>query len=737
MNLSAPNPPASPLEMWGGVECSHVRVRTGLRNQLELTGHAHRLEDLDRIATLGITTLRYPVLWEHHATDPIDWRWADERLNRLRELGIRPIVGFVHHGSGALRDGLLDPRFAPALAAFARRFAERFPWVDAYTPVNEPATTARFSGLYGVWHPFRQDMHSFGLCFLHECLGIREAMKAVRAVNPAAQLVQTEDVGKIHSTPRLTYQADYENERRWLTFDVLCGRIDPTHGVHAHLLDCGISAEQLESFVSDPCPPDILGMNHYVTSERLLDERLDRYPRCTHGGNGREAYADVDAVRVRAEGLVGMRGLLQELWARYRRPIAITEVQLACTRDEQVRWLMEAWAQASAARAEGVDVRAITAWALFGAYDWDSLLVHAAGHYENGAFDVRGPEPRRTAVGAAISRLAHRRPVEHPVLVTPGWWRRPVRFEYPPVSTPATGAGTALAREPEPSGPPLLLVGAGGTLGRAFQQLCALRGLATVALTRQQLDATDPLAVKSTLARHRPWAVINCAGYVRVDDAEQARTECTRLNTLAAANLAEACASLGARLVTFSTDLVFDGTLSRRYVETDPPHPLNHYGRTKWESEQRVLATHPSALVVRTSSFFGPWDDYNFAVLTLRSLLEGRHVYASRDVTVSPTYVPDLVHATLDLLIDEEAGVWHLANEGAVTWFDWARAIATAIEAPAELVLPATPQQLGWRAQRPRYSALGTARGTLLRPWTDALDGFLSSMPAAQAEAAA
>jgi dTDP-4-dehydrorhamnose reductase len=119
------------------------------------------------------------------------------------------------------------------------------------------------------------------------------------------------------------------------------------------------------------------------------------------------------------------------------------------------------------------------------------------------------------------------------------------------------------------------------------------------------------------------------------------------------------------------------GTLGRAfrepYEEHDPPRPLCVYGRTKHEAEQRVQGAHPAALVVRTSAFFGPWDEHNFVAQSLRQLAAGRTVHAASDTTVSPTYVPDLVHTCLDLAIDGEAGVWHLANVGATTWEELAR----------------------------------------------------------------
>src|SRR5213592_974333 len=105
-----------------------------------------------------------------------------------------------------------------------------------------------------------------------------------------------------------------------------------------YLTYVGVKESELEWFIPNACPPDVVGINHYLTSERFLDERLGRYPASCHGGNGRQAYADVEAVRVCRQ-LTGPEGLLAEGWERYRLPLAITEAHLGCSREEQVRWL--------------------------------------------------------------------------------------------------------------------------------------------------------------------------------------------------------------------------------------------------------------------------------------------------------------------------------------------------------------------------------------------------------------
>jgi len=431
----------SEVEVWGGVECTVNRVGDRFFDQLETSGHARRLDDLDRFAGLGLRTLRFPVLWERvapHGLAEADWSWVDERMGCLRALGLTPIVGFVHHGSGPRETSLIDPHFPAKLSAFARAFAERHPWVEAYTPVNEPLTTARFSGLYGLWYPHGHDDTTFARALVTQCRAVVEAMRAIREVNPAARLVQTEDLGRVWSTPALAYQADFENERRWLTWDLLAGHVGRTHPLWSYLIGSGISARELDGFLNDPCSPDVLGVNHYLTSERFLDERLERYPVHTHGRNGRHRYADVEAVRVLAQGPAGLEALLREAWARYRRPLAVTEVHLGCTVDEQIRWLVEAWGATCAARASGVDMRAVTAWALLGSFDWPSLLTREEGRYEPGVFDVSSGVPRPTPLAEVVSTLARGRRPALAAATGLGWWRRPERILYPPIDA-ATG----------------------------------------------------------------------------------------------------------------------------------------------------------------------------------------------------------------------------------------------------------------------------------------------------------
>src|ERR671933_556081 len=324
------------MELWGGLEGTVARVGSEYSDQIERTGHDRRLDDLDRFAGLGLRALRYPVLWEREP----EWEWADQRLGRLRELGVRPIVGLVHHGSGPRDTSLLDPRFPEKLARYALEVAERYPWVEDWTPVNEPLTTARFSCLYGFWYPHRRDAVSFTRALLNQVRAVVCAMRAIREVVPGARLVQTDDLGKTHATPPLAYQAEHENGRRWVTWDLLCGR---RTGIDWWLRWIGVPEPELRWFEENPCPPEIVGVNLYLSGERFLDHRLERYPERLHGSNGKDAYVDELAARVLGPGPDRPAPLLLEAWERYRLPLAVTEAHNGCTREEQLRWLDEVW----------------------------------------------------------------------------------------------------------------------------------------------------------------------------------------------------------------------------------------------------------------------------------------------------------------------------------------------------------------------------------------------------------
>ena len=273
----------------------------------------------------------------------------------------------------------------------------------------------------------------------------------------------------------------------------------PGHPLWSYLARAGLRRE-LEELASDPCPPDIVGLDYYPPSERFLDDRLERYPARTHTSNGRDRYADLDAVRVLADGPTGFERLALEAWRRYRLPLAATEVHLGCTREEQLRWLKEIWDAALRLRARGADVRAVTAWALLGSYDWDSLLTRRRGHYEPGAFDVRGQQPRATAVARMVRDLATRGRCR---ASRAGRARLVAPEGSPGLASGRHPTGQVLRARPwrlrEREARPLLITGGSGRLGRAVVRSCIARGLPYQAPSRGELDITDPRAVAAAM----------------------------------------------------------------------------------------------------------------------------------------------------------------------------------------------------------------------------------------------
>lgn len=719
------------IELWGGHECTVNRVGATFRDQSFRSGHHDRIGDLDRFAGLGIRALRYPVLWERVAPDDpeeLNWTWSDARLTRIAQLGMRPMVGLLHHGSGPAYTSLTDEQFPQQFAAYARAVAERYPWVQAWTPVNEPLTTARFSAQYGLWFPHACDERSFWLALLNQIEATRRAMSEIRAVNPGAELIQTEDLGRTYGRGATGEQVAFDNARRWMTWDLLGGRVVPGHALWDRLERFGFE-RQLWALAEAPCPPDVIGVNHYLTSDRFLDPEVWAYAPENRGGNGLVEYADVAAIRVATPPPQGLEGALEEAWARYALPLAVTESHNGCTREEQVRWLREGWQTVHRLKSGGVDIRAFTAWALLGSHDWCTLLTREGALYEPGAFDVRDGDLRPTALAAELQRLAGLGGAPHPACEGPGWWRRDIRLEHRPVSAEGTIPIRRHWRPPPALHRPLLITGATGTLGQALARACEWRGLAFVLTDRARLPLEEREHVAGVVREVAPWGVINAAGWVRVDEAEDHEAACRQANALGAANLAAACVEQGLPFVTFSSDLVFDGVAQRAYVERDEPRPLNAYGRSKADAERRVLALGGRPLVIRTAAFFSPYDRYNFAAFVERELSAGRRLQAAADLIVSPAYVPDLVAATLDLLIDGETGIRHLVNDGACSWHAFAVRLAEALGLDERLVEAVPSARFGWPAPRPAYAALGTGRGQILPTLADAIARYAALAP--------
>jgi dTDP-4-dehydrorhamnose reductase len=639
-----------PLHIWGGVECTVNRVGDSYYNQLDRSGHADRLDDLDRIAELGIRTLRYPILWELNAPGlgaRSDWRWARERLDRLGELRIVPIVGLVHHGSGPAYTCLTDERFATGLAAYAGSVAARFPWVEWYTPVNEPLTTARFSGLYGLWHPHGRDNHAFARSLVNQCRATILAMQAIRRVNSKAKLLQTDDLGTTYSTAAMQYQAAFDNERRWLGWDLICGRVGPHHPMRAFLSNSGISIRELDWLCEFACPPDVIGINHYVTSDRFLDERLDRYPCEYWGANSRERYADVDAVRIVEPPQPSWSNSLRDAWHRYQLPLALTEVHLGCTREEQLRWFVSAWNAAQEARKNEIEVVGVTAWALFGSFDWDSLLTRDEGHYEPGIFDVRGYEPHPTALAHLLRELICGRSPQSPILDSPGWWQRGQRLLYR--AEAPVGVGPRIAEPPNRTDERPLLVWSSGTVAGAFSRVCEERGLAHRICSHALIEC-DAEGIAEVMDRVKPWALIYAENIV--PDAHHEREACPLEASARGAELVAESARRDLPLLVFCPAAMEARTL-----------PVNKASPYRGRPGLRGCSVHATgnagrsgdcrALCMCTKPTLSEFAQFRSAAPPSRTAVEAAPVPG---VASSVPDLPALISTTLDLLIDRHCG---------------------------------------------------------------------------------
>ncbi len=426
-----------PLQIWGGAEYTHNRVHDEYLDQMDVSGHAGRMDDYGRIAGLGIRTLRLGLLWEHYVRDG-SWENFDIRLSHVTQAGLRPIAGLLHHGSGPRETSLMDPEFPQKLADYAQSVAERYPWIDHYTPVNEPHTTARFSCMYGIWYPHHRSRCTYLRVLLNQLKGVVLSMAAIRRVNPNARLVQTDDIGRISGTAKLQPLWSAMNARQWLPFDLLCGHVDRNHTMFAYLRAEQLTEAEILWFADHPCPPDVIGVNYYPTSDRFLDHRVELYPSGHVSSEG--PFIDVEAVRVDGDGLAGIASLITQTWSRYHIPTAVTEVHLGGCCDEQIRWLTDVWSGVQQARQLGASCIALTIWAVFGSFYWNQLVTCSNGHYEPGVYDVRNRSPQMTELATVVRQLARGERPSHPALSEPGWWQRDSRVLYPFATCEQTAA---------------------------------------------------------------------------------------------------------------------------------------------------------------------------------------------------------------------------------------------------------------------------------------------------------
>jgi dTDP-4-dehydrorhamnose reductase len=258
-----------------------------------------------------------------------------------------------------------------------------------------------------------------------------------------------------------------------------------------------------------------------------------------------------------------------------------------------------------------------------------------------------------------------------------------------------------------------VVFGSGGQLGVELLGDLRERGYEVTGFERAHLDITDPAKVEQAIASIDPQFVYNAAAYNQVDVAETEPAAAYSVNALAVRNLALACRQVDAKLVHFSTDYVFDGTLGRSYVESDQTHPLGAYAVSKLAGELYAQAYLTNPLVLRTSGVFGPAGMHtnrgNFLELMLRLARERKPIRVVEDHIASPTYAPLLASRSIDLAEAAHSGVFHLGGGTAISWFAYAKLIFESAGVTPELTAT-DAREYRTVARRPQYSALENRR---------------------------
>ncbi len=277
-----------------------------------------------------------------------------------------------------------------------------------------------------------------------------------------------------------------------------------------------------------------------------------------------------------------------------------------------------------------------------------------------------------------------------------------------------------------------LVIGKNGTLGKEFEKLLEKQA---ICLDSSELDITDVSAVHEKINSLMPEVVINCAAYNAVDKAEVEPEKAELINGTAVGILADACEKVGATLVHFSTNYVFDGTKEEGYVEADTTNPQSHYGQSKLLGEVAALKNCSRTYVIRTAWLYGDQGNsktskVNYITRILQLAEEKEFLEGVSDQFGQPTWTKDLAKFTLDLIQNTKPfGIYHGTNSGSATWYSWAKEILKlkGLEKEVRENKMTNFHVSGHTAPRPQYGILLNTKTTLMRPWQEALAGYLNS----------
>lgn len=339
-------------------------------DEMAKTGHYARWEtDFGLLKDLGIEFLRYgpPYFSTHTAPGQFDWAFTDAAFNKLKELGITPIVDLCHFGVPDWLGNFQNPDFPFFFAEYARAFAVRFPDLQLYTPINEIFIAAMFSGQYGWWNECLQSDKAFVTALKHLCKANVLAMHAILQVQPNATFIQSESSEYFHALePNAAPLARFLNQKRFLSLDLTYGYpLGVT--MYEFLLQNGMTKKEYNWFIENQVKARcIMGNDYYVTNEHLV-----------HPDGSTQAAGEI----------FGYYVITQQYYRRYKLPIMHTETNIKMPACKE--WLIKQWANVHRLRHDGVPIVGFTWYSLLHQVDWDSALRNDAGNVnELGLYDL-------------------------------------------------------------------------------------------------------------------------------------------------------------------------------------------------------------------------------------------------------------------------------------------------------------------------------------------------------------
>jgi beta-glucosidase len=359
-----------------GIENSIPTIKGGTErvDEMEKCGfYKHWKTDFQLVEDLGIRFLRYgpPLHTTWKGPGQYEWDFADLTFNDLKRRDIVPIVDLCHFGVPDWIGNFQNPDFPELFEVYARAFAERFPWVQLYTPINEMYICATFSARYGWWNEQMSSDRAFVTALKHLCKANVLAMKTILEVRPDAIFIQSESSEYFHAeNPAAIAPAEVMNSERFLSLDLNYGRRVDSE-MYEYLIDNGMTRDEYHFFLHNRLKQHcILGNDYYWTNEHRVS---------------------ADGTTCASGEIFGYSEITRQYYERYRLPVMHTETNIAQGPhgNEAVTWLRKEWANVLRVRNDGIPILGFTWYSLTDQVDWDVALRENNGRVNPlGLFDL-------------------------------------------------------------------------------------------------------------------------------------------------------------------------------------------------------------------------------------------------------------------------------------------------------------------------------------------------------------